>query len=68
MKITWKDDDPGFGYSSATGHDEDGNTYHTPANMETVSVVTPDGRQGFGWTAEEALANACKDQFAKEAV
>jgi hypothetical protein len=58
MNITWKKDIPGADYSSMTGYDENGNKYYTPANMETVGVETPNGKKGFGWTAEEALKNA----------
>jgi len=41
-----------------SGRDEAGNTYHSPANKETVTVTLKDGRTGFGWTAEEAKAAA----------
>jgi hypothetical protein len=56
--ITWTVDHPGEDYSSRTGTDEDGNTFHVPANGETVTVKTADGREAIGWTAEEALAIA----------
>jgi hypothetical protein len=58
MKINWKNDYPGTGYSSMTGTDEAGNTYYMPANMETCAVELPDGRKASGWTPEKALAAA----------
>ncbi len=56
--ITWTKDHPEATYSSFTGRDENGNVFHQSANLETVTVTTPDGRQGMGWTAEQALKSA----------
>ena len=55
MTIKWTEDYPKSMYSSMTGIDEAGNIYRTPANRETVTITTPDGRKAIGWTAEDAL-------------
>ena len=55
MTIKWTEDNPTATYTSMTGVDEAGNIYRTPANRETVTITTPDGRKAIGWTAEEAL-------------
>jgi hypothetical protein len=68
MNIQWVSDHPESDYSSRTGKDEEGNIYRTPANLETVSVKTPDGFRGEDWTAEKALKNAiAARQLAKAA-
>lgn len=57
MNITWEPTE-GYDYQAQYGTDEAGNYYRISANKETVSVSTPDGFNGSGWTAEEALATA----------
>lgn len=56
MKIEWKQQKD----QSYKGTDESGNTYRQPANQETTTVYLKDGRSGQGWTAEEALKEAQK--------
>ena len=53
-KVNWikLDDD------SYKGIDEDGNTYYSPSNQETVTVIRIDGRVGIGWNVEDAWENA----------
>lgn len=53
--MKWKRTDTGVFY----GHDSAGNSYTTPANRETVRVRLTDGREGYGWTVEQAYENAC---------
>lgn len=60
MTIRWTKDHPQDDFSSRTGVDENGNTFHMPANGETVTVATPDGRHGMGWTPSEALQSAAQ--------
>jgi hypothetical protein len=62
MKINWTVDHPEANYSTKTGTDEAGNRFRMTANGEVVTVTTPDGREGQGWTAEQALANATRPQ------
>ena len=54
MKIEWK---------NRTGKDAQGNIYRSPEHGETVTVETPDGRKGCGWTPEEALQNVSGFSF-----
>ena len=63
MTIKWTKDYEDMVYSSHTGIDEVGNVYHESANQETVSVTTPDGKHGIGWTASEALDSASLVSF-----
>lgn len=58
LKVNWKKDFPGTGYSSYTGKDEAGNTYYLPASGEFCDVETTDGRKARGWNEREALALA----------
>lgn len=44
------------------GVDEAGNRYQVSANLETVTVRTPDGFTGCGWTSQEALTSACANR------
>lgn len=54
LNITWQPTDDG-NYPAYTGLDEQGNRYFMPGNQETVNVTLADGRQGCGWTAEQAF-------------
>lgn len=58
MDIKWKKVNPDDTYSSMRGKDEQGNKYWTSANQEVVICTTPAGKNGIGWTPEDALKNA----------
>lgn len=49
----------GGGY---TATDAAGNTFYMTANQEVVTVDTVNGRQGMGWTAEEALKSTMRTE------
>ena len=55
MQIKWTKKEPDMEFSGENGIDENGNRYYITANKEVVTVTTPDGKHGMGWTAEEAL-------------
>lgn len=52
MNLDWKQPEPDGDCAAAI--DEAGNLYTTPANGEIVSVRLIDGREGCGWTPDEA--------------
>jgi hypothetical protein len=56
--IQWTVDHPEAEFSSRSGVDGNGNRYRENACREIVTCRTADGREGQGWTASEALANA----------
>lgn len=58
VDVTWRVDFPDAQHSTMTGQDEAGNAYQLNACREVVTVRTPDGRTGEGWTAGEALRDA----------
>jgi hypothetical protein len=57
-----KDSEMEIKWVKGVGTDAQNNVYRSPENGETVTVETPDGRTGCGWTPEEALANAKGDK------
>lgn len=68
MSIHWTKDHPEDDFSSRTGTDENGNTFHMPANGETITVTTPDGRNGLGWTPTEALQSVVQPAATADAL
>jgi hypothetical protein len=58
MKSVLWEPTKGNHFQAQKGVDELGNIYTLSANKETVTVRTPDGYTGIGWTAEEALESA----------
>jgi hypothetical protein len=60
-KVKWVKTNPEMQYGAYDGVDQDGNTYHVPANGETCICTLTDGRKGLGWSSDEAYRNACKE-------
>lgn len=54
--IKWKHSERGGWYYI----DEHGNYWHKTANREVITVTTPDGQSGMGWT-EQLAWNALAD-------
>ncbi len=48
--ITWRPSQHGGWFAD----DEHGNRWRMTSNRETVTVITPDGHEGIGWTPETA--------------